>query len=228
MPTSLLIEISADTMDHFRYGIIMSIVWDFLDAQTKSWKQISKTLTLLDFLVKIGSEKSVEASRNRIQKIRSLQEYTCYEGKIDHGTVIREKAKLFCELLSSNELIRSEREKSRVLRQKFDDTSSQELSRGSHQRYYDDSRLEINRNVYDGSIGGNSGGVFETERSSLGIVIDRPDNVTAPPLAFGEDSYYIKASNPSNSSNSKPQVPFKLTDVLNVSFCVILFMKLTR
>ena len=223
MPTSLLIEISADTMDHFRYGIIMSIVWDFLDAQTKSWKQISKTLTLLDFLVKNGSEKSVEASRNRIQKIRSLQEYTCYEGKIDHGTVIREKAKLFCELL-----IRSEREKSRLLRQKFDDISSQELSRGSHQRYYDDSRLEITRNVYDGSIGGNSGGVFETERSSLGIVIDRPDNVTAPPLAFGEDSYYIKASNPSNSSNSKPQVPFKLTDVLNVSFCVILFMKLTR
>ena len=204
--TSLLIEIAAETMDHKKYGTVMGIVWDFLEAETKSWKQILKSLALLDFLVKNGTEKVIEACRNRIQKIRSLQDYTFYEGREDKGYVIRDKAKLLCNLLSSNEMIRSEREKALLLRDSFDGLSAQRNS--SNQSCYTDIKLH-------GSAGDDSG----TAESSLsGNMLNSHNGITSPPPGFGEDSYYNRVPNPSVSSGGGMlQVPIKVTDVLNVS-----------
>jgi hypothetical protein len=54
-----------------------------------------------------------------MSQFRGLQEYNFYESGVDRGSGVREKSKQIIELLSSNDIIRDEREKSRVLRNKF-------------------------------------------------------------------------------------------------------------
>lgn len=52
-------------------------------------------------------------------KIRALQDFNFYEGTIEKASGVREKSRQIVELLGSNELIRSERDKARQLRNKF-------------------------------------------------------------------------------------------------------------
>ena len=106
-------------MDYEKHGIVMNIVWASLETEGKSWKQIFKSLTLLEFLVKNGAERIIEGCRDKLYKIRSFQDFNFYEGTIDKGSGVREKAKQLLELLGSNEMIRIEREKARALRNKF-------------------------------------------------------------------------------------------------------------
>eukprot|EP01040_Poterioochromonas_malhamensis_P023459 gene23459-28781_t len=85
----------------------------------KRWKQIFKSLTLIDFIIKNGAERFIEECRDRLYKIRNLQEYNYYEGSVDKGSGVREMSKRIVELLGNNEAIRTEREKARVLRSKL-------------------------------------------------------------------------------------------------------------
>lgn len=78
-----------------------------------------KALSLLEFLVKSGAERCIEEMRDHMRTIRSLQEYNFYEGNVDKGGGVREKAGQLISLLGSNESIREEREKARRLRDKF-------------------------------------------------------------------------------------------------------------
>lgn len=78
-----------------------------------------QALTLIEFLLKNGSERVIEACRDKIYKIRSLENFNFYEGTLDRGSGVREKSKQIVELLGSNEMIRTEREKASSLRDKF-------------------------------------------------------------------------------------------------------------
>lgn len=147
--TTLLNEIASETMDYEKFNIVMNIVWGSFDTDGKSWKQIFKSLTLLDFLIKNGSERIIEACRDKLYKIRSFQDYNFYEGTIDKGSGVRERAKQLVELLSSNEMIRSEREKARALRNKFVGIDSRNAGGG-----YGGSGSDY----YGGSGGGGGGG----------------------------------------------------------------------
>jgi epsin len=81
--------------------------------------QLLQALTLIEFLVKNGSELVIDACRDKIYKIRSLENFNFYEGTLDRGSGVREKSKQIVELLGSNEMIRTEREKASSLRNKF-------------------------------------------------------------------------------------------------------------
>ncbi|CAM6032115.1 unnamed protein product, partial [Sphagnum compactum] len=117
--STLLNEIATESYDYEKFGTIMTIVWNSLDVDGHSWKQIFKALTLIEFLIKNGSERVIDASRDRLYKIRSLEVFNFYEGNVDKGSGVREKSKQIIELLQSNDMIRSEREKARTLRNKF-------------------------------------------------------------------------------------------------------------
>eukprot|EP01038_Epipyxis_sp_PR26KG_P012250 gene12250-16423_t len=143
--STLLNDIASDE----KYNIIVNLIWSNLEGEGKTWKHIFKTLTLLDFLIKNGAERIIEASRDKIYKIRTLQEYSYYEASVDKGSGVREKAKQICELLSSNDNIRSEREKARALRNKFVGIDSSNSMGGGYGG---------NSNYGGNSYGGNSGG----------------------------------------------------------------------
>lgn len=117
--TTLMNDIASDTTDYEKFSIVMKTIWSTLDVSGKSWKQIFKALTLVEFLVKNGAERVIEEARDHTHVIRPLQDFNYYEGNVDKGSGVREKAKQLLELLSSNESIRTERDKAKRLKDKF-------------------------------------------------------------------------------------------------------------
>ena len=89
-------------------------------------------------MIKNGSERFIEDCRDKLYRIRSLQDFNFYEGSIEKASGIREKAKQIVELLGSNDLIRTERDKARQLRNKFVgiDSRNAGYSGGGSNSYY--------------------------------------------------------------------------------------------
>ena len=136
----------------------MRMLWASLDTQSRTWKHIFKSLTLIEFLVKNGNERVVEETRDHIYSIRPLQDFNYYEGNVDKGSGVREKAKALVELLSDNETIREEREKARALRSKFVGISNYGAHTGASGFGSDYGAYDRNTPYSSGGIGGQSRG----------------------------------------------------------------------
>eukprot|EP00540_Astrosyne_radiata_P017197 CAMPEP_0116849342 /NCGR_PEP_ID=MMETSP0418-20121206/15518_1 /TAXON_ID=1158023 /ORGANISM="Astrosyne radiata, Strain 13vi08-1A" /LENGTH=675 /DNA_ID=CAMNT_0004481051 /DNA_START=6 /DNA_END=2034 /DNA_ORIENTATION=+ len=101
--STLMNEIARDSFDYDKYPKTRRV----------------KGLTLLEHLVKNGSERCVDDARNHSHALRSLFQFNYYEGTVDRGLGVREKSKQIVELLGDDERIREERQKARKLREKF-------------------------------------------------------------------------------------------------------------
>ena len=95
-------------------------MWEAIETpRPAAWRVIFKGLTLLEHLVKNGSERCVDDARNHSHLLRSLDRFNYYEGTVDRGQGVREKAKQITDILGDDERIREERMKARQLREKF-------------------------------------------------------------------------------------------------------------
>ena len=104
--------------------IVTGIMWEALETQRPSaWRVVFKGLTLLEHLIKNGSERCVDDARNHSHTLRALHRFNYYEGTIDRGVGVREKSKQLVEILGDDERIREERQKARKMREKFGTTS---------------------------------------------------------------------------------------------------------
>ena len=113
-------EIAADTFEYDKYAIISKILWESLQSKRPAaWRVVFKALTLLEHLIKNGSERCVDEARGHSHVLRSLQNFNYYEGTTDRGVGVREKSKQLVEILSDDERIREERQKARELKEKF-------------------------------------------------------------------------------------------------------------
>ncbi len=113
-------QIATDTFDYERYTTITKILWESLQNQRPAaWRVVFKALTLLEHLVKNGSERCVDDARNHSHLVRALFNFNYYEGTTDRGIGIREKSKQLVELLGDDERVREERMKAKQLREKF-------------------------------------------------------------------------------------------------------------
>eukprot|EP00804_Cyclotella_cryptica_P009510 CCRYP_006221-RA/>CCRYP_006221-RA protein AED:0.06 eAED:0.06 QI:211/1/1/1/0.66/0.57/7/1454/662 len=118
--TSLMNEIAQDTFDYERFLIVTKLMWEAIENQRPAaWRVIFKGLTLTEHLVKNGSERCVDDARNHSHLLRSLDKFNYYEGTVDRGLGVREKAKQLVEILGDDDRIREERMKARQLREKF-------------------------------------------------------------------------------------------------------------
>ena len=79
-----------------------------------------KSLTLLEHLVKNGSERVIDDSRSRSHALRSMSRFNYYEGTVDRGAGVRELSKRIVELLGDDDRIREERGRARSMREKFE------------------------------------------------------------------------------------------------------------
>jgi clathrin interactor 1 len=79
-----------------------------------------KSLTLLNYLLKNGSEKCVTSSREHLYDLKSLETFTFVDenGK-DQGINIRIKAKELVEFIQDDDRIREERKKAKKNRDKY-------------------------------------------------------------------------------------------------------------
>jgi len=118
--STVLNQVARDTYDYDKFPIVTGIMWEALETQRPSaWRVVFKGLTLLEHLIKNGSERCVDDARNHSHTLRALHRFNYYEGTIDRGVGVREKSKQLVEILGDDERIREERQKARKMREKF-------------------------------------------------------------------------------------------------------------
>jgi len=113
-------EIARDSFDYDKFHTISRIIWESLESpRPAAWRVVFKALTLLEHLIKNGSERCVDDGRTHSHVLRALFNFNYYEGTVDRGQGVREKAKQVVELIGDDERIREERTKAKQLREKF-------------------------------------------------------------------------------------------------------------
>lgn len=125
-PTSLMAQIAAGTYNYReREEIIGFIFRRFTEKAANEWRQIYKSLQLLEYLVKNGSERLIDDVRANVSIIQMLKSFHYIDSKgRDQGINVRNKSKTLVALLNDDALIRSERKKARANQKKFGGVSS--------------------------------------------------------------------------------------------------------
>lgn len=90
---------------------IMDMLDRRLNDKGRNWRHVAKSLTVLDYLVRYGSEKCVLWSKDNLYIIKTLREFIHFdEMNNDQGAIIRVKAKELVDLLKNDERLLHERE----------------------------------------------------------------------------------------------------------------------
>lgn len=93
---------------------IMDMLDRRLNDKGKNWRHVAKSLTVLDYLVRFGSEKCVMWAKDNLYIVKTLREFVHFdEGNNDQGAIIRIKAKELVGLLRDDDRLYSERELAR-------------------------------------------------------------------------------------------------------------------
>src|SRR5690242_20319344 len=80
---------------------------------------VYKSLVLLDYLIKCGSEKVAQQCRENIYSIETLRDFQHIEDNRDQGLNVREKAKQMVNLLNDEERLKNERARFLNTRKRF-------------------------------------------------------------------------------------------------------------
>ncbi|KAM6473385.1 epsin-3 isoform 2-T5 [Liasis olivaceus] len=109
-PSSLMSEIADLTFNTVAFAEVMGMIWRRLNDSGKNWRHVYKALTLLDYLIKTGSEKVAHQCRENLYTIQTLKEfqYIDRDGK-DQGINVREKVKQVMSLLKDEDRLKQER-----------------------------------------------------------------------------------------------------------------------
>ncbi|XP_049717110.1 epsin-3 isoform X2 [Elephas maximus indicus] len=109
-PSSLMSEIADLTFNTVALSEVMGMLWRRLNDSGKNWRHVYKALTLLDYLLKTGSERVAHQCRENLYTIQTLKDfqYIDRDGK-DQGVNVREKVKQVMALLKDEERLRQER-----------------------------------------------------------------------------------------------------------------------
>uniref|UniRef100_A0AAY4BMZ0 ENTH domain-containing protein n=1 Tax=Denticeps clupeoides TaxID=299321 RepID=A0AAY4BMZ0_9TELE len=119
-PSSLMSEIADLTFNVVAFTEVMGIIWKRLNDHGRNWRHVYKALTLLDYLVKTGSERVVLQCRENIHAIQTLRDfqYIDREGQ-DQGIHVREKSKQLVALIRDEEKVRQERANAHKTRERL-------------------------------------------------------------------------------------------------------------
>nr|XP_016846863.1 PREDICTED: epsin-3 isoform X3 [Anolis carolinensis] len=145
-PSSLMSEIADLTFNTVAFAEVMGMIWRRLNDSGKNWRHVYKALTLLDYLIKTGSEKVAHQCRENLYTIQTLKEfqYIDRDGK-DQGINVREKVKQVMSLLKDEERLKQERAYALKTKERMSlegmgisSSNSQQLSYGRRASQYGD------------------------------------------------------------------------------------------
>lgn len=117
--TALMSEIADMTHNPMAFTEIMPMLWKRLNDHGKNWRHVYKSLVLLDYLIKSGSEKVAHQCRENIYSIETLKDFQHIEENHDQGLNVREKAKQMVSLLNDEERLRNERARFLLTRKRY-------------------------------------------------------------------------------------------------------------
>ena len=141
-------ELAKLTFAYEVYQEVMQMLWKrmLVDPQ-KSWRRVYKSLLLLSYLLRNGSERVVTSTREHTYDMKSLRSYHFIDenGK-DQGINVRQKAKELIEFAHDDDRLRDERRKSRKTKDKFVSISSDTY--GGYSERYDESPHHYSSTTY--------------------------------------------------------------------------------
>ena len=144
--STLMQQIAAGTYNYREREEIVSFIFRrFTEKAANEWRQIYKSLQLLEYLIKNGSERIIDDVRSNLSLIQMLKSFHYIDSKgRDQGLNVRNRSKTLISLLNDDALIRSERKKARNNAKKFGGVSSgafggaASITSGSNAGYDDD------------------------------------------------------------------------------------------
>ncbi|XP_019756578.2 telomere length regulation protein TEL2 homolog [Dendroctonus ponderosae] len=126
-PTGALMqELAHATFTYEHFPEVLSMLWKrMLQDSKQHWRRTYKSLLVLNYLIKNGSERVVTSAREHIYDLRSLENYTFIDenGK-DQGVNIRHKVKELIDFVQDDDRLREERKKAKKNKDKYIGMSS--------------------------------------------------------------------------------------------------------
>nr|XP_039269181.1 epsin-2-like [Styela clava] len=118
--SSLMSEIADMTYNVIAFSEIMSMIWKRVNDHGKNWRHVYKALTLLDYLIKTGSERVAQQCKENIFAIQTLKDFQFLDrdGK-DQGLNVREKSKQLVLLLKDEDRLKTERARAIKAKERF-------------------------------------------------------------------------------------------------------------
>ncbi|XP_042880344.1 telomere length regulation protein TEL2 homolog isoform X2 [Penaeus japonicus] len=133
-------ELAQSTFYYEQFPEVMGMLWKrMLQDNRAAWRRTYKSLLLLNYLVRNGSERVVTSAREHIYDLRTLENYKFIDehGK-DQGMNIRVKAKDLIDFIQDDNRLRDERKKAKKNKDKYVGVSSESMGfRGSSQGDWD-------------------------------------------------------------------------------------------
>ncbi|KAI9202534.1 uncharacterized protein BJ171DRAFT_600800 [Polychytrium aggregatum] len=118
--STLMQEIAQGTNHYVHMNEIVDMIFKQMQNTGSNWRMTYKALQLLEYLVKNGSEKVVDSSREHIYEVKALKNFSYIDEKgKDQGINVRNRAKEIAELLSDTQRIQDERRKAKENRNKY-------------------------------------------------------------------------------------------------------------
>ncbi|XP_046551423.1 clathrin interactor 1-like [Haliotis rubra] len=137
---SLMNEVAQYTFTYEHFPEVMGMLWKrMLHDNKKNWRRVYKSLILLTYLVRNGSERVVTSSREHIYDLRALENYTFTDenGK-DQGLNVRHKCKDLLGFIQDDDKIRDERKKAKKTKDKFVGVSGEATGYNSYSDRYEE------------------------------------------------------------------------------------------
>ncbi|KAF2967920.1 hypothetical protein GQX73_g5653 [Xylaria multiplex] len=205
--STLMQEIANGTFNYQTLNEIMPMIYRrFTEKTAEEWRQIYKSLQLLEFLIKHGSERVIDDARGHITLLKMLRQFHYIDpnGK-DQGINVRNRAKELAELLGDVERIRAERKKARTNKAKYtgvEGGTSGGFS-GSSGRYGGFGSESAGYGASSAGYGGYSGGVYG-DGGGFGGQTDEWRDSGSRADKFEEYDEFDEGTAASSSSRPKP------------------------
>ncbi|UJR37787.1 hypothetical protein I4U23_030478 [Adineta vaga] len=200
-PGKLLQELSQLSYSYEHYNELMGMLWKRCFGQEKKlWRRTYKSLLVLIYLIKNGSEKVVTSAREHLYDLKSLENFAYHDeqGK-DQGINVRHKVKEIVEFIQDDDRLRDERKKAKTNRDKYIGVGSDTSTTRYNDRWND-----YEESNSDGRWRSTNPSIFEegfNKAEDLAnkmkeIVLDqrRPSNDYSPDISDDENRYSKKNS----------------------------------
>nr|XP_022918615.1 uncharacterized protein LOC111427622 isoform X1 [Onthophagus taurus] len=132
-------ELAHSTFTYEHFPEVMSMLWKrMLQDNKQHWRRTYKSLLVLNYLIKNGSERVVTSAREHIYDLRTLENYTCIDelGK-DQGINIRHKVRELIDFIQDDDKLREERKKAKKNKDKYIGMSSDMMTSGFSSERWD-------------------------------------------------------------------------------------------
>uniref|UniRef100_A0A0B6ZXP1 ENTH domain-containing protein n=1 Tax=Arion vulgaris TaxID=1028688 RepID=A0A0B6ZXP1_9EUPU len=136
---SLMKEVATFTFTYEHFPEVMGMLWKrMLHENKRNWRRVYKSLVLLNYLIKNGSERVVTSTREHIYDLKGLENYSFIDeqGK-DQGLNVRHKVKELLDFINDDERLREERKKAKKTKDKYVGVSSDAIGGGGGSSYSD-------------------------------------------------------------------------------------------